>query len=179
MQTVFDCKDCFEQGIKKRSKIEMSLGAGFKLREALEGIERYSNTLKNIGVDALHIRQSINFGCCTSEDLPFWLYDLPDDICFDLGYYVVGTFHALTYDGLTSFDIKKLNQYQRKKIPIILDLAEVAKQDIYNQWSECLKSFAFRQGPMFCLIDEAEELIRHALSQVNSNDRLYCNSHCS
>jgi hypothetical protein len=179
MITYFPLKEYYRLGLKKRKKIKMERGAVFKIREPLNEIEKYSKTLKNIKnkPPALCNNEIVLYGSCTSIDAPIWLYKLPEYICFDLGYEVVGTLHALNYDGLSENEIAKLRSFCNKQIPKLIDLAEQAKSDIEYDWQDVINPYNPCKSSIEHLLEESAIFINEVLAKIAQSKNRSQNIH--
>lgn len=168
MITYFSLEEHYGLGLKKRKKIKMDRGAVFKIRELLRMLKNISRTLVVMKdkPPILCNDEIVCYGSCTSIDAPIWLYNLPNGICFHFSYELVGTLHALNYDGLNENAIGELRRFCNKQIPVLINLAEQVKNDIEDDWQDLLNPYSQSKSSVEHLLEESTIFISDVLVKV-------------
>jgi len=164
---IFDCSDYSEEGLKQRKNKKMANGAEYKINEVQRRILSIGDTLESIGTFSINKNTGVvTFDYCVKDRRLFWSYDLPLSISFDLGQDVEGVLDYLEHDGVPKEEIKKLKKYASQKMPIILNLGDIARADVSSNWQAAYVSFSFRQGSMFDFLTEVDNFLSYLLGEV-------------
>jgi len=161
------CHEAFQRGLDDRKAYPLTLG-DYKIRESLRGLQRISETLRNIAEDLKFKRRGYYryFGVCTSDDADVWLKSVPAQLALDLGYNVVPAIYALAADSVPHAIVGKCSSRANSVTPTIIDHCEEARIALRRGVKRELRMMKTGGSTVQPLVDAVVELIEVTLSDV-------------
>ena len=158
------CHDAFQRGLDDRKAYDLSSGAR-RLRESLDGLQRTSDTLRNI---AANIKFKVRghgrlLGACTSNDAAEWLRSVPAQRAYNLGHNVVPAIKALARDGVPADTVSRCLASASSVIPVILDDCEAARIALRRGIKHEYKLMKSGGSTVQPLVDAVERFIKGTL----------------
>jgi hypothetical protein len=161
------CHEAFQRGLDDRKAYPLTLG-DYKIRETLRDLQRISETITKIAADHRFKVRGYGryFGCCTSDDAAVWLKRRPQNIAYDLGYYVIPAICALAGDGVPAHIVRACVARANSVTPTIIDDCEEARIALRRGVRTEYTRMKAGQSTVQPLVDAVVELIEVTLRDV-------------
>ena len=168
------CRDEFVRGEADRRNHPLRSGE-YKLKEAHRVLSHWRDTLSLVGeyqrkTPSKRARVNRCFGACTAEEATSWVKELPEQIAFKLGYYIVPAVEALGGDKVPSNIVTDYAEKTRALAEMIVAESDLARTELrtlgvaaeYRRMKQKQSSLAPLLNAGIQLIERTLKAMKHA-----------------
>lgn len=167
------CRQSYNHGLAERAKYPFSGGSGYKIKEAYCSAKDLPRTLKAIGINrASKGRIQTDIKHCMPWEAHRWVKELPASLCWTLAFKVEGAIEALSKDGVSPSQIKRIRGRLDSWTKNFISRAEAARLHAKSSWKTTVLDLKADVGPVHELVEDFLIMTKRLLKEAGINDDL-------
>ncbi|MDO8861084.1 hypothetical protein Q6D67_05150 [Haliea sp. E1-2-M8] len=173
MKTSNKCHQSYNHGLAERGKYAFYDGSGYKIKEAYCFAQDLPRNLKAIGINrASKGRIQTDIQHCLPYEAHTWVKKLPESLCRELAFNVVGAIEALSRDGVSPSKIKIIRGMLSSWTPHFITRADAARLHAKSSWKTTVLDLRAGVGPVHELIEDFLIMMEWLMEEAGIDDDL-------